>query len=161
MLRAKVIICVLTVYVSVSVSRPLTPDPCAVLYLASSHPVAFVQSKLPQSSKALLGVSDGGPPHHDPQTPKVTLGVLPAQCFKVEQTDTVITTTTTTGGDPGLDSVTFEPSQDTQTTTISSDALHALVEQLRPSSPPQSVQEIVIIQTLDNAEAGASMQQQD
>ena len=132
--------------------------PVAVLYLASSHPVAFVQSKLPQSSKALLGISDGGPPHHDPQTPKVTLG-LPAQCFKVEQTDTVITTTT--AGDPGLDSVTFEPGQDTQTTTISSDALHALVEQLRPSSPPQSVQEIVIIQTLDNAEVGTCIQQQD
>ena len=142
--------------VCVCIPPPLPLDPRAVLYLASSHPVAFVQSKLPQSSKALLGVSDSVPHHNDPQTPMVTVGI-PAQCFKVEQTDTVITT----ASDPGLDSVTFEPSQESQTTTISSDALHALVEQLRPSSPPQSVQEIVIIQTLDNAEAGASIQQQD
>lgn len=125
----------------------------AVLYLASSHPVAFVQSKLPQSSKALLGVSDNGTPNPQPQTPNVT----PAQCFKVEQTDTVIGTThDAAGADHGLDSVTFEADQEAQaTTTIGSDALHALVEQLRPSSPPQSVQEIVIIRTLDDPEEGA------
>ncbi|KAG7264960.1 hypothetical protein CRUP_034278 [Coryphaenoides rupestris] len=142
----------------------------AVLYLASSHPVAFVQSKLPQSSKALLGALDGGgPPNPEPQMPKAAAALgLPAQCFKVEQTDTVITgaaaAATITIHNPSLDSVTFEPNREGQATTISADTLHALVEQLRPSSPVQSVQEIVIIHTLDNAEAteaATSIPQQD
>lgn len=115
--------------------------PCTVLYLASSHPVAFVQSKLPQSS---------GPPNPEPQMPKAAAALgLPAQRFKVEQTDTVITgTAAATVHNSSLDSG--------QATTISADALHVLVEQLRPSPP--SVQEILIIHTLDNAaatEAGA------
>jgi len=121
--------------------------PCTVLYLASSHPVAFVQSKLPQSS---------GPPNAEPQMPQkapAALG-LPAQRFKVEQTDTVITgTAAATVHNSSLDSVTFEPNRVGQATTISADALHALVEQLRPSQPAQSVQEILIIHTLDNAAA--------
>uniref|UniRef100_A0A3B4AA99 Myoneurin n=1 Tax=Periophthalmus magnuspinnatus TaxID=409849 RepID=A0A3B4AA99_9GOBI len=38
--------------------------------------------------------------------------------------------------------------------TITSDTLHALVEQLRPTSPASNLEQIVIIQTVDNAEQG-------
>lgn len=54
------------------------------------------------------------------------------------------------------DPVTFEPDQEQ---TINSDTLHALVEQLRPpASPATSLEQIVIIRTVDATEGAAPPQ---
>lgn len=125
-----------------------------MVLLASSHPVAFVQSKLSQENRDGPSNPEGEPPNAEPATPNpkapapsaddATAGAAaPAiiQDFKVEPTHPSINT---------ADQVTFEPDQEQ---TINSDTLHALVEQLRPPpSPAQSLEQIVIIRTVDNGE---------
>lgn len=145
----------------------------AVVLLASSHPVAFVQSKLSQDTKVAASIAEGEPSNPEPATPNpklehpsedaycdatvVAAAAAPPpssvatviQDFKVEPIDPAIAGT--------AEQVTFgaEPGQ-----TINSDTLHALVEQLRPPpSPPQSsLEQIVIIRTVDNAEHNPTQQ---
>ncbi len=121
--------------------------------------MAFVQSKLSQENKAMVSIPEGEPANPEPATPnpKATAPSAAAaattaatdnastadiiQEFKAEPTHPPINTT---------DQVTFEPDQEQ---TINSDTLHALVEQLRPPpSPAQSLEQIVIIRTVDNGE---------
>lgn len=139
--------------------------------LASSHPVAFVQSKLCQDTKVSASVAEGEPSNPEPATPNpklehpsedaygdgaaVTVAPPPSsvaaviQDFKVEPIDPAI------GGNADQVAFEAEPGQ-----TINSDTLHALVEQLRPpASPPQpSLEQIVIIRTVDNAEHNPAQQ---
>lgn len=127
-----------------------------VVLLASSHPVAFVQSKLSQENKDVASIPEDEPPNPEPATPSPKApppstaadatdagAAAPAviQDLKAEPAHPSVNTT---------DQVTFEPEQEQ---TINSDTLHALVEQLRPPpSPAQSLEQIVIIRTVDNAE---------
>lgn len=128
-----------------------------VVLLASSHPVAFVQSKLSQENKGLGSIPEGEPANPEPATPnpKATVPTADAetsatdiiQDFKAEPAHPPIS---------AADQVTFEPDQEQ---TINSDTLHALVEQLRPPpSPAQSLEQIVIIRTVDNADHNPSQQ---
>uniref|UniRef100_A0A1A8QYU0 Myoneurin n=1 Tax=Nothobranchius pienaari TaxID=704102 RepID=A0A1A8QYU0_9TELE len=132
----------------------------AVVLLASSHPMAFVQSKLSQESRSLDSISEGEPPNPEPATPapkaaapsttpsdaaavssKSTAAASLIQDFKAEPAHDPLAST---------EPVTFEPDQEQ---TINSDTLHALVEQLRPAaSPAASLEQIVIIRTVDTAE---------
>ncbi|XP_056155563.1 myoneurin-like isoform X2 [Lampris incognitus] len=120
----------------------------AVFLLASTHPVAIVQSKLAQgSSKSPVSVSDMEPHNPEPATPDPKVMVtttIPIHNLKTEPSDPAITSP---------EAVNFEPDSEP---TISSDTLHALVEQLRPTSPAQGLQQIVIIRTLDNGEPSPS-----
>ncbi|KAK7878189.1 hypothetical protein WMY93_031186 [Mugilogobius chulae] len=166
----------------------------AVVMLASSHPVAFVQSKLSQDQKSLVFSE---PPNPEPATPgpKTEMDGMETDAgthiAMVTADDTAATTTaahitmvadttaagltmdaatvtmdTSTAaallqnfkaepthppvsGQEGAEQVSFEASAEQ---TITSDTLHALVEQLRPTSPPSNLEQIVIIQTVDNAE---------
>lgn len=138
-----------------------------MVLLASSHPVAFVQSKLSQDSKDGLGTAE---PHNpEPATPNpkaeapsadavapdataVSDAVAAAassviEDFKVEPTHTSINPS---------EQVSFDADQEQ---TINSDTLHALVEQLRPSpSPAAGLEQIVIIRTVDSGEHNPSEQ---
>ncbi|XP_029943141.1 myoneurin [Salarias fasciatus] len=124
----------------------------AVVLLASSHPVAFVQSKFAQETKSLAPVPEAEPANPEPSTPKVLLvsdaatdaaNAAIIREFKSEPVDSPL----------GAAQVTFDPEQEQ---TINSDTLHALVEQLRPpASPAQSLEQIVIIRTVD-ADDGAA-----
>nr|XP_020441007.1 LOW QUALITY PROTEIN: myoneurin-like [Monopterus albus] len=132
----------------------------AVVLLASSHPVAFVQSKLSQENKGLVSVPEVEPTNPEPDTPnpKAT-----APSAEVAATDADTTTSTTAdtiiqGFKPEpvhndittTNQVTFEADQEQ---TINSDTLHALVEQLRPAaSPTPGLEQIVIIRTVDTTE---------
>lgn len=131
---------------------------CAVVLLASSHPVAFVQSKLSQDSK---DAASGEPPDPQPATPNPKA----ASADAVGPDATATSDTSTSAASAAIedfkvepshisinpsDQVTFEPDQEQ---TINSDTLHALVEQLRPSpSPASGLEQIVIIRTVDSAE---------
>ncbi|XP_033842005.1 myoneurin [Periophthalmus magnuspinnatus] len=157
----------------------------AVVLLASSHPVAFVQSKLSQDQKSLVFTEPSNPEpttpgaktdiametednttthiamvtdtathtaagiSMDPGTTTVTMDTSTAaallQDFKAEPTHAPITS------EEGGQEVSFEAGAEQ---TITSDTLHALVEQLRPTSPASNLEQIVIIQTVDNAEQG-------
>lgn len=128
--------------------------------------MAFVQSKLSQENKDGPSNPEGEPPNPEPATPNPkapapstdddddataagagTTAPAIIQDFKVEPTHPSINT---------ADQVTFEPDQEQ---TINSDTLHALVEQLRPPpSPAQSLEQIVIIRTVDNGEHSAPQQ---
>lgn len=134
---------------------------CVVVLLASSHPVAFVQSKLSQETKGTASIPEGEPSNPEPTTPNPKLvppsaaadadtDATPAaaiQDFKVEPSDPTIN---------AADQVAFEAEPEQ---TINSDTLHALVEQLRPPpSPQQSLEQIVIIRTVDNAEHNPAQQ---
>lgn len=141
-----------------------------MVLLSTSHPVAFVQSKLSQESKGLGSIPEGEPANPEPATPNpkatdpaaaasdvaaadsaatattdgvtadsVTDAAAIIQDFKAEPTHTPLTT---------AEQVTFDADQEQ---TINSDTLHALVEQLRPPpSPAQTLEQIVIIKTVDN-----------
>lgn len=124
--------------------------------------MAFVQSKLSQENKDLDSIPEGEPPNPEPATPNPKSTAPPAatdttadaaatetiiQDFKADPAPTTITAN---------DQVTFEPDQEQ---TINSDTLHALVEQLRPPpSPTQSLEQIVIIRTVDNGEQNPPQQ---
>lgn len=130
----------------------------AVVLLASSHPVAFVQSKLTQD-KSLVSIPESEPSNPEPPTPSpkasepsATTGTAdpptePAaiiQDFKTEPDHHALS------ADAGQQ-VTFEADPEQ---TINSDTLHALVEQLRPAaSPTTGLEQIIIIKTVDPAEA--------
>ncbi|XP_008277274.1 myoneurin [Stegastes partitus] len=135
----------------------------AVVLLASSHPVAFVQSRLTQTNKGLVSIPEGEPANPEPATPspKATSASAASsdaattdsadaaiiQDFKAEPSHTPLTT---------ADQVTFEADQEQ---TINSDTLHALVEQLRPPpSPAPGLEQIVIIRTVDTAEGNPPQQ---
>lgn len=139
-----------------------------MVLLSTSHPVAFVQSKLSQENKGLGSIPEGEPANPEPATPNpkatdpaaaasdvattdsaattasvtadsITDAAAIIQDFKAEPTHTPLTTT---------EQVTFDADQEQ---TINSDTLHALVEQLRPPpSPAQTLEQIVIIKTVDN-----------
>lgn len=133
----------------------------AVVLLASSHPVAFVQSKFAQETKSLAPVPEVEPANPEPSTPKVLLtsdvavsttvqhaaaNAAIIQEFKSEPVDSPL----------GTAQVTFDPDQEQ---TINSDTLHALVEQLRPpASPAQSLEQIVIIRTVDTNDGSTPQQ---
>lgn len=131
-----------------------------VVLLASSHPVAFVQSKLSQENKSLASIPEGEPPNPEPATPNPR-ATTPAAASSSD------TTTTTDAAiiqelkpEPSAlplsaaEQVTFDQEQ-----TINSDTLHALVEQLRPPpSPAQGLEQIVIIRTVDTADGNAPQQ---
>lgn len=139
----------------------------AVVLLASSHPVAFVQSKLSQDSKDNAATAE--PPNPDPATPSPKAAAPSADAMTSDATTTSDTSASATSAviedfkvEPNhtsinpSDQVTFEPDQEQ---TINSDTLHALVEQLRPSpSPATSLEQIVIIRTVDSAEHNPSEQ---
>lgn len=115
-----------------------------MVLLASSHPVAFVQSKLSQDSKDLASIPEDEPPNPEPATPNPKASAPSA--------------TAEPGHAPAstADPVTFEADQEQ---TINSDTLHALVEQLRPPpSPTPGLEQIVIIRTVDNTEHDAPPQ---
>ncbi|XP_069562954.1 myoneurin [Brachyistius frenatus] len=134
----------------------------AVVLLASSHPVAFVQSKLSHENKGLVSIAKVEPANPDPATPNPkdsapspassdvaadSADATNIQDFKSEPSHPPLTSG---------DQVTFEADQEQ---TINSDTLHALVEQLRPPpSPAQSLEQIVIIRTVDTAENSAPQQ---
>lgn len=131
----------------------------AVVLLASSHPVAFVQSKLSQEHKIMASIPEGGEPANpEPTTPTSKAPARSAATGPADDdedaTDALLQDFKAEPSDPDItaaDQVTFEP--DTEQ-TINSETLHALVEQLRPqpSPPAQSLEQIVIIRTVDNAE---------
>lgn len=140
----------------------------AVVLLASSHPVAFVQSKLSQENKGMASIPEGEPPNPEPATPNPkatapsaagTTDTDPDAAADAANTQTLIQDFKGEPTHPAIsppDQVTFEPDQEQ---TINSDTLHALVEQLRPPpSPAQSLEQIVIIRTVDNAEANPPQQ---
>ncbi|XP_077591619.1 uncharacterized protein LOC144209278 [Stigmatopora nigra] len=128
----------------------------AVVMLASSHPVAFVQSKLSKDGKSLSSIPEAEPSEPQPAEPRAdgegggasasaaaTLSDT-LQELKVEPSHTPVDR-----GDAGA----YEADA---VSTINSETLHALVEQLRPpSSPAQSLEQIVIIRTVDNTEQSA------
>lgn len=137
-----------------------------VVLLASSHPVAFVQSKLSQDNKALVSIPEGEPVNPEPATPiskapstsddTITSAAAAAsidttaiiQSFKPEPSDPAVSSSS--------QQVPYDPDQEQ---TINSETLHALVEQLRPPpSPAQSLEQIVIIRTVDTAENNAAQQ---
>ncbi|XP_024137887.1 myoneurin isoform X2 [Oryzias melastigma] len=129
----------------------------AVVLLASSHPVAFVQSKLSQENKGLASVPEGEPPNPEPATPNPK-APAPAAASSSDATDTSIIQELKP--EPSAlplstaEQVTFDQEQ-----TINSDTLHALVEQLRPPpSPAQSLEQIVIIRTVDTADSNPPQQ---
>ncbi|XP_038160355.1 myoneurin isoform X1 [Cyprinodon tularosa] len=128
----------------------------AVVLLASSHPVAFVQSKLSQENKSLISIPEVEPNNPEPSTPNPKAPessttstqappIEPAaidQNFKTEAVHHPLS---------AAEQVTFEADQEQ---TINSDTLHALVEQLRPTaSPAAGLEQIIIIKTVDPAEA--------
>lgn len=121
--------------------------------------MAFVQSKLSQETKSAASIPEGEPSNPEPATPNPKLAppsaasdadATPAaaiQDFKVEPSDPTMN---------AADQVAFETEPEQ---TINSDTLHALVEQLRPPpSPQQSLEQIVIIRTVDNAEHNPAQQ---
>lgn len=120
--------------------------------------MAFVQSKLSQENKDAASIPEGEPPNPEPATPNPK-ATAPSAATTTTDTDTgttppaVIQEFKAEPAHPSInttDQVTFEPDQEQ---TINSDTLHALVEQLRPPpSPAQSLEQIVIIRTVDNAE---------
>lgn len=124
----------------------------AVVLLASSHPVAFVQSKFAQETKSLAPVPEGEPADPEPSAPKVLLASNVAVASTVQDAATSAAIIREFKSEPvdsplGTTQVTFDPDQEQ---TINSDTLHALVEQLRPPpSPAQSLEQIVIIRTVD------------
>lgn len=139
-----------------------------MVLLASSHPVAFVQSKLSQENKGVVSFHEDEPPNPEPATPnpKATAAAATADAAAAADTaatadaasttDTAATVMQDLKAEPAhppvstTDQVTFEPDQEQ---TINSDTLHALVEQLRPPpSPAQGLEQIVIIRTVDNTE---------
>ncbi|XP_061613736.1 myoneurin isoform X2 [Phyllopteryx taeniolatus] len=129
----------------------------AVVLLASSHPVAFVQSKLSNDGKSLSATPEAEPPEPEPATPRAggsnDVGVGPSVAAALN--DTLRELKVEPGHTPisQADPVAFEADP---VSTINSETLHALVEQLRPPpSPAQSLEQIVIIRTVDNAEHGA------
>lgn len=127
-----------------------------VVLLASSHPVAFVQSKLSQENKDVVSTPE--PPNPEPATPNLK-ATVPSTSNATTATDTMATAPAiiqefkAEPNHPSInagDQVPFEPDQEQ---TINSDTLHALVEQLRPPpSPAPSLEQIVIIRTVDSAE---------
>lgn len=138
-----------------------------MVLLSTSHPVAFVQSKLSQESKGLGSIPEGEPANPEPATPSPK-ATDPAAAPSDAAADSATSTTTTDGGadtdtaaiiqdfkaEPtntpltATEQVTFDTDQEQ---TINSDTLHALVEQLRPPpSPAQTLEQIVIIKTVDN-----------
>lgn len=121
--------------------------------------MAFVQSKLSQENKDLISIPEGEPPNPEPATPNPKATAPSADVMAAEVSTTDSTTATeaaiiegfkTEPTHPAItsaDQVTFEADQEQ---TINSDTLHALVEQLRPPpSPAQSLEQIVIIRTVD------------
>lgn len=120
-----------------------------MVLLASSHPVAFVQSKLSQDSKesaepalpqpANPKAASAGAVTSDATVTSNTSASAVIEDFKVEPAHISINPS---------EQVSFEPDQEQ---TINSDTLHALVEQLRPSpSPASGLEQIVIIRTVDS-----------
>lgn len=140
---------------------PLPLPLCAVVLLASSHPVAFVQSKLSQDSKD--GAASAEPPNPEPATPNPKAAAAAAASAHAAASGATATSDTSASAviedfkvEPAhisinpSEQVTFEPDQEQ---TINSDTLHALVEQLRPSpSPASGLEQIVIIRTVDSGE---------
>ncbi|CAG5986469.1 unnamed protein product [Menidia menidia] len=121
------------------------------------------KSKLSQDNKGLVSIPEGEPPNPEPVTPGAKVSAPPgatgqdpaaiggalAQDFKAEPSQLPLSS-----GEP----VGFETEGEHQ--TINSDTLHALVEQLRPqASPAQSLEQIVIIRTVDAGDAAAANQQ--
>lgn len=137
---------------------------CAVVLLASSHPVAFVQSKLSQDSKDSAASAE---PHNpQPATPNPKGADASADAATSDATTTSDTSASAAIEDFKVEpahisinpseQVTFEADQEQ---TINSDTLHALVEQLRPSpSPAAGLEQIVIIRTVDSGEHNPSEQ---
>ncbi|CAL9697613.1 unnamed protein product [Knipowitschia caucasica] len=154
----------------------------AVVMLASSHPVAFVQSKLSQDQKSLVFSEPSNPEpstpdaktdltmEADPDSAHLAMVSEAASAHLTMVTDAAaldqgsITMDTSTaaalledfkaepshaasGEDAGT--VSFETGGEEQ--AITSDTLHALVEQLRPTTPAPNLEQIVIIQTVDEA----------
>lgn len=127
----------------------------AVVLLASSHPIAFVQSKLSKDGKSLSSIPEAEPSNPEPATPPAggTEGGGPSdaaspsdslQQMKAEPSNTAIS-------QPEPEGFEADP-----VSTINSETLHALVEQLRPPpSPAQNLEQIVIIRTVDNLEHNA------
>jgi len=147
-----VCVCVsLSLCVCLSLSLCVCVCVCVVVLVASRHPVAFVQSKLHQESRGVASIAEAGEPATpDPKAPPPLDAIV--QDFKPEPTHTAIS-----GADDDDDPVTFEPDPEQ---TINSETLHALVEQLRPPpSPAQSLEQIVIIRTVDGGEPDAAPRQ--
>lgn len=116
----------------------------------------------------MASIPEGEPPNPEPATPNpkatapsaaATTDADPDAVTDAANTQTIIQDFKGEPTHPTIstpDQVTFEPDQEQ---TINSDTLHALVEQLRPPpSPAQSLEQIVIIRTVDNAEANPPQQ---
>lgn len=107
----------------------------------------------------MASVPEGEPPNPEPATPNPKAAAPSADTTSASDTDAdaappaVMQDFKAEPPCPSIsndDQVTFEPDQEQ---TINSDTLHALVEQLRPpASPAQSLEQIVIIRTVDNGE---------
>lgn len=141
-----------------------------MVLLSTSHPVAFVQSKLSQENKGLGSIPECEPANPEPATPNPKATDPAAVSSDATTTDSATTTTATSvTADSDTDAAAIiqdfkaEPTHPPLTTaeqvtfdadqeqTINSDTLHALVEQLRPPpSPAQTLEQIVIIKTVDN-----------
>ncbi|XP_039646881.1 myoneurin [Perca fluviatilis] len=122
----------------------------AVVLLASSHPVAFVQSKLSQENKGMASIPEDEPSNPEPTTPTPKASAPSAATAAAANTaaDDDVQDFKAEPANPANEQVTYEPDQEQ---TINSDTLHALVEQLRPQpSPAPSLEQIVIIRTVDN-----------
>lgn len=137
-----------------------------MVLLASSHPVAFVQSKLSQDSKDSGGSAEPPLPLPLPLPATTNPAAAAASADAATASRTAASATSAAIEDfkvepahisiNSSEQVTFEPDQEQ---TINSDTLHALVEQLRPSpSPAPSLEQIVIIRTVDSAEHNPSEQ---
>ncbi|MEQ2243990.1 hypothetical protein ILYODFUR_012554 [Ilyodon furcidens] len=133
----------------------------AVVLLSSSHPVAFVQSKLSQETKGLISIPETEPNNPEPSTPnpKATEpSTASSEASPTEPADIIQDFKTEPVHHPlsTAQQVTFEADQEQ---TINSDTLHALVEQLRPaSSPATGLEQIIIIKTVDPAETASPQQ---
>lgn len=97
----------------------------------------------------MASIPEGEPPNPEPATPNPKATAPSADGDTAEIIETTIQSPAPPVDAPA-EQVTFEPDQEQ---TINSDTLHALVEQLRPPpSPAQSLEQIVIIRTVDNGE---------
>lgn len=106
-----------------------------------------------------MSIPEAEPNNPEPSTPNPKATEPPAEVPPTEPTS--IIQDFKTEPDPhsltgGTEQVTFEADQEQ---TINSDTLHALVEQLRPeASPATGLEQIIIIKTVDPAEAAPPQQ---